>query len=384
MKRTFASFVLLFILTCQIAGAASVSVKNLRLWNAPDSTRVVLDLSSSVEHRITMFSNPPRVAIDLRGGKLYSGLPKTVKNNPYIKRFRYGQFDKNVVRIVIDLKREVKVKSFQLKPNASYGYRLVVDLFDKYSASPAPATIARPKPVTPGGKIVVAIDAGHGGEDPGALGKKYKTKEKTVVLNIARELEKLLAKDKNFKPYLVRNSDYYVALRKRTRLASQQNAHLFISIHADAFKNSKARGASVFTLSDRGATSEMARWLANKENSSDLAGGVSIKDKDDYTAKTLFDLSKDKTMEYSLIFGKSIHKEIGKFARMHKKNVEQARFVVLKTPNIASVLVETGFISNPGEEKKLRSKSYQKKIARAIYKGIKDFRKKHPEWFLDS
>ena len=204
------------------------------------------------------------------------------------------------------------------------------------------------------------------------------------MLSIARELEKLLAKDKNFKPYLVRNSDYYVALRNRTRLASQQNAHLFISIHADAFKNSKARGASVFTLSDRGATSEMARWLANKENSSDLAGGVSIKDKDDYTAKTLFDLSKDKTMEYSLIFGKSIHKEIGKFARMHKKNVEQARFVVLKTPNIASVLVETGFISNPGEEKKLRSKGYQKKIARAIYQGIKDFRKKHPEWFLDS
>lgn len=383
MKRSFAFLLFLLILTSQIAGAASVSVKNLRLWNAPDNTRVVLDLSGSIKHRITKFSNPPRVAIDLQYGKLSSGLPKHVKDNPYIKRFRYGQFDKNVVRIVIDLKREVKVKSFELKPNASYGYRLVIDLFDKYSASPAPPTIARPKPAVPGGKIVVAIDAGHGGEDPGALGRR-KTREKVVVLSIARELEKLLAKDKDFKPYMVRTGDYYVALRKRTRLASLQNAHLFVSIHADAFKNSKARGASVFTLSNRGATSEMARWLAQKENSSDLAGGVSIKDKDDYTAKTLFDLSKDKTMEYSLIFGKSIHRELGKFARMHGKSVQQAGFVVLKTPNIASVLVETGFISNPGEEKKLRSKSYQKKVAKAIYQGIKNFRKQNPEWFIDS
>lgn len=383
MKRSFAFLLFLLFLTSQIAGAASVSVKNLRLWNAPDNTRVVLDLSGSIKHRITKFDNPPRIAIDLQHGKLKSGLPKHVKDNPYIKRFRYGQFDKTVVRIVIDLKREVKVKSFELKPNASYGYRLVIDLFDKYSASPAPAAIAKPKPVVPGGKIVVAIDAGHGGEDPGALGKR-KTKEKIVVLSIARELEKLLANDKDFKPYMVRTGDYYVALRNRTKLASMKNAHLFVSIHADAFKNTKARGASVFTLSNRGATSEMARWLAKKENSSDLAGGVSIKDKDDYTAKTLFDLSKDKTMEYSLIFGKAIHKELGTFARMHKKNVEQAGFVVLKTPNIASVLVETGFISNPGEEKKLRSKNYQKKVAKAIYRGIKKFRKQNPEWFIDS
>ena len=383
MKRYFALLILLLLLPTQLAGAASVSVKNLRLWNAPDNTRVVLDLSGSVEHRITMFKNPPRVAIDLKNGRLTSKLPKAIKDNPYVTRFRYGQYTKNVLRIVIDLKREVRVKSFTLKPNDTYGYRLVVDLFDKYTVSPTPKPIAKPKPVISGGKIVVAIDAGHGGEDSGARGRR-KTKEKDVVLKVAKELEKLLAKDKGFQPYMVRKSDYYVALRKRTRLASQKNAHLFVSIHADAFKKSSARGASVYTLSGKGATSEMARWLADKENSSDLAGGVSIKDKDDYTAKTLFDLSKDKTLEYSLLFGKSIHKELGSFARMHNKKVQQARFVVLKSPNIASVLVETGFISNPGEEKKLRSKSYQKKLAKAIYKGIKDFRKKHPEWFLDS
>jgi len=383
MKRYFALMFLLAFVPAQIAIAASVTVKNLRLWNAPDNTRVVLDLSGSLEHRITMLKNPPRVAIDLKGGRLTSKLPKEIKNSPYVKKIRYGQYTKNVLRIVIDLKRPARVKSFTLKPNDTYGYRLVVDLFDKYTASPAPKHIAKPKPVISGGKIVVAIDAGHGGEDSGARGRR-KTKEKTVVLGIAKELEKLLAKDKSFQPYMIRKSDYYVALRKRTRLASQQNAHLFISIHADAFKKSSARGASVYTLSERGATSEMARWLAGKENASDLAGGVSIKDKDDYTAKTLFDLSKDKTMEYSLIFGKSIHKELKGFARMHNKQVQQARFVVLKAPNIASVLVETGFISNPTEEKKLRSKSYQKKLAKAIYNGIKDFRKKNPEWFLDS
>jgi N-acetylmuramoyl-L-alanine amidase len=383
MKRYIALFILLLVLPAQMAAATSVSVKNLRLWNAPDNTRIVLDLSGSVEHRITMFKNPPRVAIDLKGGRLTSKLPKAVKNNPYVKRFRYGQYTKDVLRIVIDLKREVRVKSFTLKPNDTYGYRLVVDLHDKYTASPTPKYVAKPKPAISGGRIVVAIDAGHGGEDSGARGRR-KTKEKTVVLSIAKELEKLLAKDKAFQPYMVRKSDYYVALRKRTRLASQQNAHLFVSIHADAFKKSSARGASVYTLSSKGATSEMARVLANKENSSDLAGGVSIRDKDDYTAKTLFDLSKDKTLEYSLLFGDSIHKELRGFARMHSKKVQQARFVVLKTPNIASVLVETGFISNPGEEKKLRSSSYQKKLARAIYKGIKDFRRKHPEWFLDS
>jgi N-acetylmuramoyl-L-alanine amidase len=380
MKRIFALILLLVSLPILIAAASPVTVKNLRLWNAPDNTRMVFDLSRPLEYRITPLNNPPRIAIDLKNGSLASSLPKEVADNPYITRLRYGQFTKDTVRIVVDLKRSVRVKSFTLKPNKTYGYRLVVDLFSKVTASPEPKYIARPKPVPSGGKVVVAIDAGHGGEDPGARGKR-KTKEKDIVLGIARELEAMLAKDKGYQPYLVRKGDYYIALRKRTQLASKQNAYLFISIHADAFKKSSARGASVYTLSERGATSEMARLLANKENSSDMAGGVSVKDKDDYTAKTLFDLSKDKTMEYSLLFGNSIHRQLGRIARMHSKKVQQARFVVLKAPNIASVLVETGFISNPTEEKRLRSKSYQKKVARAIYKGIQDFRKNHPEWF---
>jgi len=383
MKRTFALLCLLAFLPALVAASSMVTVRNLRVWNAPDNTRMVFDLSRPLEYRITPLSNPPRIAIDLKNGRLASRLPKKVADNPYIKGIRYGQFTRDTVRIVVDLKREVRVKSFQLKPNKEYGHRLVVDLFSKLGAGPEPAYKAKPRPGPSGGRIVVAIDAGHGGEDPGARGKR-KTKEKDIVLAIARELEKLLAKDKDYQPFMVRKGDYYIPLRKRGQLASQQNAHLFISIHADAFKRSSARGASVYTLSERGATSEMARMLANKENAADLAGGVSIRDKDDYTAKTLFDLSKEKTMELSYVFGQSIHRQLSSFARMHSKKVQQARFVVLKTPNIASVLVETGFISNPYEEKKLRSKSYQKKLARAIYNGIRDFRKKHPEWFLDS
>ncbi|GBE08350.1 MAG TPA: N-acetylmuramoyl-L-alanine amidase [Gammaproteobacteria bacterium] len=349
--------------------SASVSVKNLRVWNAPDNTRVVLDLSSSIDYRITPFYNPDRIAIDIKNARLSKGIPHEIKNNPYIKRFRYGNYSKNITRIVLDLKKPVRVKSFTLKPNNVYGYRLVVDLFDKKKT--VAAKIIRP-PAKRTGIVTIAIDAGHGGEDFGASGKK-KTREKKIVLSIAKELKKLVDKDPALRSHMTRTGDYYVSLRRRTKQARRANADLFISIHADAFRRSSARGAAVFTLSNSGASSETARWLANKENAADLVGGASISDREDVVAGVLLDMQMDKTLEYSLSFGGQVLKEMRKITKLHSKTVQQAGFVVLKSPDIPSVLIETGFISNPYEERKLKSRKYQKQVATAIYKGIKQF-----------
>jgi len=370
MKR-FILFILLasLLLPHLAASSSNVSVKNLRLWNAPDNTRVVLDLSSSIQHRISTFSNPDRIAIDLKNAKLSSDIPHEIKNNPFIKRFRYGQYTKDVTRVVIDLKKPVRVKSFTLKPNKVYGYRLVVDLFDKNKSSAPKITRSAPRKT---GVVTVAIDAGHGGEDFGASGKK-RAREKKVVLSIAKELKKLIDKDPILRSYMTRTGDYYIPLRKRTKLARKANADLFVSIHADAFRRSSARGASVYALSKSGASSETARWLANKENSADLVGGASISDREDVVAGVLLDMQMDKTLEFSLGFGDQVLKEMKKIAKLHSKTVQQAGFVVLKSPDIPSVLVETGFISNPYEERKLKSSKYQKQVANAIYKGIKKF-----------
>jgi len=370
MKR-FILFILLasLLLPHLAASSSNVSVKNLRLWNAPDNTRVVLDLSSSIQHRISTFSNPDRIAIDLKNAKLSSDIPHEIKNNPFIKRFRYGQYSKDVTRVVIDLKKPVRVKSFTLKPNKVYGYRLVVDLFDKNKSAAPKITRSAPRKT---GIVTVAIDAGHGGEDFGASGKK-RAREKKVVLSIAKELKKLIDKDPILRSYMTRTGDYYIPLRKRTKLARKANADLFVSIHADAFRRSSARGASVYALSKSGASSETARWLANKENSADLVGGASISDREDVVAGVLLDMQMDKTLEFSLGFGDQVLKEMKKIAKLHSKTVQQAGFVVLKSPDIPSVLVETGFISNPYEERKLKSSKYQKQVANAIYKGIKKF-----------
>ena len=371
MKRFILFILLASLLLPQLATSSSnVSVKNLRLWNAPDNTRVVLDLSNSIQHRISTFSNPDRIAIDLKNAKLSSDIPHEIKNNPFIKRFRYGQYSKDVTRVVIDLKKPVRVKSFTLKPNKVYGYRLVVDLFDKTRSAAPKITRSAPRKT---GIVTVAIDAGHGGEDFGASGKK-KAREKKVVLSIAKELKKLIDKDPVLRSYMTRTGDYYIPLRKRTKLARQANADLFVSIHADAFRRSSARGASVYALSKSGASSETARWLANKENSADLVGGASISDREDVVAGVLLDMQMDKTLEFSLGFGEQVLKEMKKIAKLHgKEKVQQAGFVVLKSPDIPSVLVETGFISNPYEERKLKSSKYQKQVANAIYKGIKKF-----------
>jgi len=379
MKQFILYFFLASLLLPHLAASsAKVNVKNLRLWNAPDNTRVVLDLSSGIDHRISTLTNPDRIAIDLRNAKLSSGIPHEIRDNPFIKRFRYGQYSKDVTRIVLDLKKPVRVKSFTLKPNDVYGYRLVVDLFDKYQAT-APKVVRKAPKRT--GIITIAIDAGHGGEDFGASGRK-KTREKKIVLSIAKELKKLIDKDPGMRAYMTRKGDYYVSLRNRTKLARQANADLFVSIHADAFRRSSARGASVFALSKSGASSETARWLANKENAADLVGGASINDREDVVAGVLLDMQMDKTLEFSLNFGDEVLKEMKKIARLHSKTVQQAGFVVLKSPDIPSILVETGFISNPYEERKLKSAKYQRQVAKAIYNGIKRFVSKEKMAFM--
>ncbi|MFK0569515.1 N-acetylmuramoyl-L-alanine amidase [Endozoicomonas sp.] len=358
----------LSVLKVQVAEAVYKLIKNVRLWRSPDKTRLVFDVSDAVEHNKFHLSNPSRLVIDVDGARLsgsFNGLQ--LKGTP-IQKIRHGSRNQNDLRIVLDLSEKVASESFLLKPNATYGHRLVVDLFDDEGRKPKP--VVKQKPVG-FRNIVVAIDAGHGGEDPGAIayGGGY---EKHVTLAIAKELAALLNRTKGFKPVLVRTGDYYVDLRRRTQIARENNADLFISIHADGFKDRRARGASVYALSRRGATSETARWLAQKENAADQIGGeggISLNDKDDVLAGVLLDLSMTSTLSSSLEVGNKVLGNMGGVNRLHKKNVEQAGFMVLKSPDIPSILVETGFITNPEEARKLKSRSHQKAMAKAIFSG---------------
>ncbi|WP_422462101.1 MULTISPECIES: N-acetylmuramoyl-L-alanine amidase [unclassified Endozoicomonas] len=364
-------------LKVQVAEAVYKLIKNVRLWRSPDKTRLVFDVSDAVEHHKFHLSNPSRLVIDVDGARLsgsFSGLQ--LKDTP-IQKIRHGARNKNDLRIVLDLSAKVSSESFLLKPNATYGHRLVVDLFDDKSRKPQP--VVRQKPA--GHRdIIVAIDAGHGGEDPGAIayGGGY---EKQVTLAIAKELATLLSKENGFRPVLVRTGDYYIDLRRRTQIARDNKADLFISIHADGFKDRRAKGASVYALSRRGATSETARWLAQKENASDQIGGeggISLGDKDDVLAGVLLDLSMTSTLSSSLEVGNKVLANMGGINQLHKKQVEQAGFVVLKSPDIPSILIETGFITNPEEARKLKSRSHQKAMAKAIFNGTKSWFYKKP------
>jgi len=339
---------------------------------------LVFDLSGPSAHKVFTLSNPHRIVLDVENAKLTADLTKLGLDKSPVQRIRSGKNGKTL-RLVLDLKRAVRPKSFELKPNQKYGHRLVLDLYEKDSLVKAKKT-AKPKAVA-GRDIVIAIDAGHGGDDPGAIGSG-RVREKDVVLAIAKELKRRLDQTPGYKGKLTRTGDYYISLRGRTKAARKHNADLFVSIHADAFKDHRARGASVWVLSSRGASSEMGRWLARKENSADLIGGVgsvSLDDKDNVLASVLLDMSMTASREDSRSIAKGIHGNIKRFARMHKSHVEQAGFVVLKSPDIPSILVETGFISNPGEAAKLKTRSYQKKMADAVYKGItQHFERKPP------
>ena len=356
----------------------SAEVRDVRLWRAPDHTRVVLDLSSPIKHSILELDNPRRLVLDVNDAALIAALTDLPLDGTPISRVRSGIREGKDLRLVFDLSAKVRPKSFELPANDRVGPRLVLDLFDTDKIEPEETTVVKSVDELSGRRdIIVAIDAGHGGEDPGALGPN-KLREKNVVLSIAKKLEARLAAAPGFKPVMIRKGDYYVSLRGRRDLARKYQADLFVSIHADAFTKAQANGASVYALSTRGATSTAAKYLADRENAADLVGGVRLADKDDVLAGVLTDLSMTATLDTSLSLGAEVLGEVGDVARLHKKNVEQAGFAVLKSPDIPSILVETGFISNPGESKKLATSSYQDKMARAIHLGLERWFKSHP------
>ena len=391
----------LWLVSQAVVFAETVDFKGVRLWAAPDHTRVVFDTSGTVKHKIFSLANPNRVVIDVPSANASKTLVAAKNQSGLVQGIRTARKDKDTLRIVLDLTQGAKPKSFSLKPNEKYGHRLVVDLYEQgaapvKTASRAPAKQKTVKPVstaaasnaapvktslqvadTPFRDLVIAIDAGHGGEDPGALGRRG-TREKTVVLAIARKLAELIKKEPGMRPVMIREGDYYIGLRQRINKARKHNADLFISIHADAFRDRRAHGSSVFVLSNRGASSEMARWLAAKENSADLAGGVSLDDKDDVLASVLLDLSQSASREASHEVASNMLGELKRVGKTHKSTVQSAGFMVLKSPDIPSILVETAFISNPTEETNLRSSKYQAKLAKAMLIGIRDYFDNNP------
>ncbi|MBY6209969.1 N-acetylmuramoyl-L-alanine amidase [Microbulbifer agarilyticus] len=347
----------------------SADVEGVRLWRAPDHTRLVFDLDGPAEHKLFTLKNPDRVVIDVSGAKLTAAIDNLPLADTPIAGVRHATQNQRDLRVVLDLKQPVNPRSFALRRHEQLPDRLVIDLHDRGKVEEK--TIQQVQ-VSGQKDIVIAIDAGHGGEDPGALGPGG-LREKDVVLAISRYLKKSLDKKRGFSAKLVRTGDYYIPLRDRVKKGRQLRADLFVSIHADAFTRKDARGAGVYAVSSRGATSETARFLAQRENESDLIGGagdLSLSDKDDTLAGVLLDLAMTATMNASLDIGSSVLSSLGSFTHLHKKKVEQANFSVLRNPDVPSILVETGFITNPQEARRLRDPSFQKRMAEKLSEGI--------------
>jgi N-acetylmuramoyl-L-alanine amidase len=413
-------FTLVSLATLSLGAAAepalaqtATRIAAARVWPSPDYTRVTLETPAGVKYEVMSLKDPDRLVLDLAdveaGGTLSELADKISPNDPYIKGMRMGRFKPGVLRVVFDLKAEVKPQVFTLPPIGDYGHRLVLDLYPLVPPDPllalleqlekprlpAPAVpgdgrILPPAPASPGKPpaqaaprvpakrlIIVAVDAGHGGEDPGARGRGG-TYEKTVTLAIARKLRERIDQEGNMRAFLIREDDYYIPLHMRVAKAQRVRADLLVSIHADAFVRPHARGSSVFALSERGATSAAAGWLARQENAADMIGGVNLEGKDKYLKMTLADLSLSAQINDSLKVARSVLSELGGVNTLHKPQVEQAGFAVLKAPDIPSILVETAFISNPEEERKLRSDAYQRKIAEAVFAGIRSYFAQNP------
>ncbi|MDD3762060.1 MAG: N-acetylmuramoyl-L-alanine amidase [Nevskiales bacterium] len=349
---------------------SAAELRDLRLWDGPESTRVVFDLSDDVGHDVFTLSNPERVVIDLKGvpAQAVASVDRT-QGKGLVKNVRSGVRG-NGIRVVLDIADAVFTNSFELPPSDEYGRRLVVDLArpeaQTAASLPAPTTRLADKP------IVVAVDAGHGGEDPGARGRSG-LNEKDVALSVARKLAAKINATPNMKAVLTRDGDYYVGLRERVNIARKHQADLFISVHCNAFTKRDMHGTAVYVLSQRGATGEHARWLAHKENSADLVGGVDLHDKDNELAAVLIDLSQSATMEASFDVGSRILNSMSKINKLQKSELQQAGFAVLKAPDIPSVLVETAFITNGREEKLLASRSFQEKLAAQIFDGVRGY-----------
>ena len=355
--------------------AKQAAVENVRMWPAPDRTRIVFDINGPLEHTLFVLNNPARVVVDLRDTSLGVKVDRPTDADKLLQGIRHASRNHRDLRVVFDLRKPVRPRSFLLKPNKQYGYRLVVDLYDKGDVTKSlKETIKRSAPRSPSKlrDLIIAIDAGHGGEDPGTIGRKG-TREKDVVLAIAKELKQQIQNTHGMRPVMVRRGDYYVGLRRRMKIAREHRADLFVSIHADSFKDPRVRGSSVYVLSRNGASSEAARWLAEQENAADLVGGVSLDDKDDLLASVLLDLSQTATLSASTDVGTNVLKQLGTTGKTHKRRVQRAGFMVLKSPDIPSILVETAFLSNPSEEKRLRNRAQQRKIAKAMVAGVKGY-----------
>ncbi len=372
--------------------AQALQLSASRVWPSVDYTRITLEAQAPVAHKYFVLANPDRLVIDLEGvdpGPALDALSAQLTgDDPYVGAIRSGVNRPGVMRLVLELKAAVQPSIFELAPLGQYGHRLVIDLHPVKGSAAAVSTVALhpegapQKPAKPeAGQyvrlITVAIDAGHGGEDPGALGAAG-SREKDITLALAKKLKQKIDAQENMHAVLTRDGDYFVPLGQRVTKARALKADLFLSIHADAFIKPHARGSSVFALSENGATSVAARWLAKKENEADLIGGINIDVKDPFLKRTLLDLSQTATINDSLRLGHAVLKEIGGVNTLHKAQVEQAGFAVLKAPDIPSILIETAFISNPEEEKRLNDTAYQDKLVDAIVVGVKDYFAKHP------
>lgn len=375
------TFVALSLLSLSYAARAAdaVAIDTPRIWQAPDHTRVVFDVQSSISFEVFTLAEPARVVIDIDNAKFTGRMPDPLSFGPYILALRDGYPDANKLRLVIDLTELLEPDAFLLSPTADYDHRLVIDLYEPGAReAKSERTAKRPPPITDAdpttnqGEFVVAIDPGHGGEDPGAIGVRG-TYEKKVVFAIARYLKKLIDATPGMRAVMTREGDYYVSLRERTEVARAHNAEVFISLHADAFQSPKAHGSSVYVLSRDGATSETARWLADKENAADMVGGVSLSDKDDLVASVLLDLAMTRAISDGIEVAKDMLSELKQGGRVHRKRIEKAGFVVLKSPDMASVLVEVGFMTNPGEEKQLNQTRHQQRLAKSLYRGLLNY-----------
>lgn len=387
--------------------ALAAQILAVRVWPADDYTRVTLENDANLKTTHFIIKNPERLVVDVEGLELSPTLKSLVakiqSNDPYIKQVRVGQNRPNVIRLVFDLKEEVNPQVFTLAPVGAYKHRLVFDLYPVNPPDPIAALIERgqwsldqpsetmppavaeikPPYAEPKGALqvnrmlTIALDPGHGGEDPGAVGRGG-SYEKNIVLAIAKRLKAKLEQHPNMRVMLTRDGDYFVPLHVRVQKARKVQADLFVSIHADAFVQATANGSSVFALSEKGASSTAARWLANKENAADLIGGANIKHHDIQLASVLLDLSTTAQINDSLKLGKAVLNEIGGINRLHKGAVEQAGFAVLKAPDIPSILIETAFISNPAEEARLNDDAYQDQMADAVTQGIRKYFAKNP------
>ncbi|WP_145497846.1 N-acetylmuramoyl-L-alanine amidase AmiC [Yersinia bercovieri] len=380
----------------RVGFAASSHIVAVRIWPSSTYTRVTLESNTPLKYRQFALKNPDRIVVDIEGVHLNSVLKEisgqVQSGDPYLKQARVGQFDKNTVRLVLELKQSISPQLFTLKPFAKFRNRLVVDLYPEQGSTSIeddpllalledynkgnvernlPAETAKVGKAGRDRPIVIMLDPGHGGEDPGAIGRN-KTREKDIVLQIARRLRALIQKEANMRVFMTRNEDVFIPLKVRVAKARKQRADLFISIHADAFTSQAARGSSVFALSTKGATSTAARFLAQTQNEADQIGGVS-KSGDRYLDHTMIDLLQTATINDSLKFGKEVLNRMGKINKLHKNSVDQAGFAVLKAPDIPSILVETAFISNLEEERKLRTSHFQQQVAESIFAGIKAY-----------